>query len=55
MRFLFVVRFKTLGNNGANSTKTFRTVAKSPKDAAQHMRKKKGRIISVRKVKKVLA
>jgi len=50
MRFLFVVRFRENGNR--NGTKSFKTVAKSPKAAAQKMHKK-GTIISVRKVKKL--
>lgn len=55
MRYLFAVRFRTR-KNGANSgfddTKSFRTVANSPKAAAQKMRKK-GEVLSVRKVKKI--
>ena len=55
MRFLYVVRFKAYRNgpNSETSTKSFRTVAKDSKAAAQRMRKK-GRVISVKKVKKVL-
>ena len=54
MRYLFVVRFKA-SKNGSGSevtTKSYRTVAKDSKSAAQRMRKR-GRIVSVRKVKKV--
>ena len=54
MRYLFVVRFKAPRNgpNSESSTKSYKTVAKDSKSAAQKMRKK-GRVISVRKVKKV--
>ena len=54
MRWLFVVRFKA-HKNGPNSkfdTKAFRTVANSPDAAARRMRKK-GTVVSVRKLKKV--
>jgi len=54
MRWLFVVRFKA-HRNGPNSevgTKSFRTVAKDSKTAAHRMRKK-GTVVSVRKLKKV--
>ena len=50
MRWLFVVRFHENGNH--NGTKSFKTVANSPKAAAKKMHKK-GQIISVRKVKKL--
>ena len=55
MRYLFVVRFKTPRNgpHSENSTKSYKTVAKDSKSAAEKMRKK-GRVISVRKVKKVM-
>ena len=53
MRFVFVVRFKESGRNNHTNTKTFKTTARSSKDAAKKM-KKKGQIISVRKLKKVL-
>ncbi len=53
MRFVFVVRFKEFGRNNHSNTKTFKTTARSPKDAAKHL-KKKGQIISVRKLKKIL-
>ena len=55
MRWLFVVRFKAPknGSNSENATKSYKTVAKDSKSAARRMRKK-GRVISVRKVKKVL-
>ena len=55
MRWLFIVRFKTPknGSHGGNDTKTYKTVAKDTKTAGRKMRKK-GRIISIRKVKKVL-
>ena len=58
MRWLFVVRFRERKNgwsqygNGLDDTKTYRVAAGSPKAAAQRMRKK-GQIISVRKVKKI--
>ena len=54
MRYLFVVRFKA-PRNGPRSeitTKSYKTVAKDAKSAAERMRKK-GRVISVRKVKKI--
>lgn len=51
MRFLFVVKFRA-SKNGANSVSSYRTVANSPKAAAKRMRKK-GRIVSVRKVKRL--
>lgn len=50
-RFVYVVRFHE--NNNHSNTKTFKTTARSSKDAAKHL-KKKGQIVSVRKVKKVL-
>ena len=49
-RFVYVVRFHE--NNNHSNTKTFKTTARSSKEAAKHM-KKKGQIISVRKGKKV--
>ena len=54
MRWLFIVRFKVPKNgpNGESGTKSYKTVAKDTKSAARRMRKK-GQIISVRKVKKV--
>lgn len=54
-RFVFVVRFKERkdGTNcGLGNVKSFKTTASSPKQAAEHMRKK-GHIISVRKTKRV--
>ncbi len=51
-RFVYVVRFHENNNNHSN-VKTFKTTARSSKDAAKHL-KKKGQIVSVRKVKKVL-
>ena len=50
-RFVYVVRFHE--NNNHSNVKTFKTTARSSKDAAKHL-KKKGQIVSVRKVKKVL-
>ena len=54
MRWLFVVRFRDQknGNRNGNDVKSFRLVANSPKAAAQKMRKK-GQVLSVRKVKKI--
>ena len=54
MRYLFAVRFKAPKNGSGSeiTTKSYRTVAKDSKSAAKHMRKK-GQIVSVRKVKKV--
>ena len=57
MRFLYVIRFKERKNgqgSGFNGTKSFKTVARSPKAASKKMRKK-GQIVSVRKVKKVMS
>jgi len=54
-RFQFVVRFK-LPKNGRgdeNVTKAYRTTAKTSKDAARQM-KSKGRVVSVRKVKRIM-
>jgi len=51
MRWLYVIRYRENGNK--NNIKAFKTVAKSPKAASQKMRKR-GQVLSVRKVKKVL-
>ena len=50
MRWVYTVRFRENGNK--SNTKAFKTVAKSPKAAAQKMHKK-GQILSVRKVRRI--
>ena len=44
-RYLFRVRFKVNGEH-----KSFKTVARSPREAAQHLKTKGGRIVRVHKV-----
>ena len=53
MKWVFVVRFKEPGN-GSKPTciKSYKTTASCPKDAAKKMRRK-GRILSVKKKKRL--